>query len=102
MKQVLVLYAISHGHTGKLASHIAETLEGAEEPGSTPAGNVSFPGAPEYLEYDLLTRLLITMLIRRGRHPEDASQDYDSSDWGAVERFGRHVAELLPAAAAPS
>ena len=184
MKQVLVLYASTHGHTAKIASRIAETLEGAgvstdlrradartdlapsdyaavvvgasihaghhqreivdwarrhatslgampsaffsvslsaaddtdearatarkylddlvEETGWTPDRTASFAGALQYLEYDFFTRLLIKMMMRRGGHPTDAGQDYDYPDWGAVERFGRRVAELLPAAAATS
>jgi menaquinone-dependent protoporphyrinogen IX oxidase len=26
--------------------------------------------------------------MRRGGHPTDTSQDYDYTDWEAVERFG--------------
>ena len=184
MKQVLVLYASTHGHTARIASRIAETLERAgvpadlrrvgaktdlvpsdfaavvagasihaghhqreladwvrrhatslgampsaffsvslsaaddtdearatarayvdefvEETGWIPARTVSFAGALQYREYDFFTRLLIKMMMRRGGHPTDASQDYDYTDWDAVERFGRQVAELLPAAAAAS
>lgn len=181
MKQVLVLYASTHGHTAKIASRIADVLERAgtpadvrradansdpapadyaavvvgasihaghhqreivdwarrhatslatvpsaffsvslsaaddtdearatarkylddfvEETGWTPTRTASFAGALQYLEYDFFTRLLIKMMMHRGGHPTDSSQDYDYTDWDEVVRFGRRVAELLPAAA---
>ncbi len=144
MKQVLVLYASTHGHTEKIASRIGQALEQAGAPaevrridptidvkpfdyaavvagGSIHAGHhqrelvdwarrhatrlgktASFAGALQYLEYDFFTRLLIKMMMRRDGQPTDSSQDYDYTDWDAVERFGRQVAELLPAAAAAS
>ena len=184
MKQVLVLYGSTHGHTAKIASRIADVLERAgtptevrradansdpvpgdyaavvvgasihaghhqreivawarrhatglgamptaffsvslsaaddtdearaaarkylddfvEETGWTPARTASFAGALQYLEYDFFTRLLIKMMMHRGGHPTDSSQDYDYTDWDEVVRFGRRVAELLPAAATVS
>ncbi len=68
-----------------------------EETGWTPRRTASFAGALQYLEYDFLTRLLLKLMMRRGGHPTDASQDYDYTDWDAVRRFGREVAGLLPA-----
>jgi menaquinone-dependent protoporphyrinogen oxidase len=184
MKQVLVLYASTHGHTAKIASRIADVLERAgtpvevrradaksdpvpadyaavvvgasihaghhqreivawarrhatslgampsaffsvslsaaddtdearavarkylddfvEETGWSPDRTASFAGALQYLEYDFFTRLLIKMMMHRGGHPTDASQDYDYTDWDEVVRFGRRVADLLPAAATAS
>jgi menaquinone-dependent protoporphyrinogen oxidase len=73
-----------------------------EETGWTPRMTVCLAGALQYREYDFFTRLLIKMMMHRGGHPTDSSQDYDYTDWNAVERFGRQVAELLPAAATAS
>jgi len=73
-----------------------------EETGWTPGRTTSFAGALQYLEYDFFTRLLIKMMMHRGGHPTDSSQDYDYTDWDAVERFGRQVAALLPAPATVS
>lgn len=70
--------------------------EFVEETGWTPARTASFAGALQYLEYDFFTRLLIKMMMHRGGHPTDSSQDYEYTDWDAVERFGRQVAALLP------
>ena len=73
-----------------------------EATGWTPRRAISLAGALQYREYDFFTRLLIKMMMHRGGHPTDSGQDYDYTDWDAVERFGRQVAESLPAAAAAS
>ena len=39
------------------------------------------------------------LLMKRMGHPTDASQDYDYTDWDAVDRLGHEIAEL---AAAPA
>jgi len=76
--------------------------EFVEQTGWTPARTTSFAGALQYLEYDFFTRLLIKMMMHRGGHPTDSSQDYDYTDWDAVDRFGRQIAGLLPTPAAVS
>ena len=70
--------------------------------GWTPRRTASFAGALQYLEYDFFTRLLIKMMMHRGGHPTDSSQDYDYTDWDAVWRFGGEVAALVPAPSAVS
>ena len=76
--------------------------EFVEETGWTPGRTASFAGALQYLEYDFFTRLLIKQMMHRGGHPTDSSQDYDYTDWDAVDRFGRQVAALLPVPATVS
>jgi menaquinone-dependent protoporphyrinogen oxidase len=66
-----------------------------DETGWTPAESVIFAGALQYLEYDFMTRLLMRLLMRRDGHPTDTSQDYDYTDWEAVEEFGRRCAEMV-------
>jgi menaquinone-dependent protoporphyrinogen oxidase len=56
---------------------------------------VSFAGALQYREYDFVTRLVMRVLMRRGDHPTDVTEDYDYTDWDDVERFGRAYAALL-------
>jgi menaquinone-dependent protoporphyrinogen oxidase len=70
-----------------------------EETGWTPARTASFAGALQYLEYDFFTRLLIKMMMHRGGHPTDSSQDYDYTDWDEVVRFGHRIVDLLSATA---
>lgn len=65
------------------------------ETGWSPTRTTSFAGALQYREYDFATRLLMRLLMRRGGHPTDASQDYDFTDWPAVERFGQACADLI-------
>jgi menaquinone-dependent protoporphyrinogen IX oxidase len=71
---------------------IDEFLEGT---GWTPGLTVPIAGALQYREYDVFTRLLMRLMMRRGGHPTDASHDYDYTDWDAVERFGREFATLV-------
>jgi menaquinone-dependent protoporphyrinogen oxidase len=65
------------------------------ETGWTPARSVAIAGALQYREYNVFTRTLVRLMMRRGGHPTDTSQDYDYTDWDAVERFGREFAPLV-------
>jgi menaquinone-dependent protoporphyrinogen oxidase len=62
--------------------------------GWTPTRTEPIAGCLQYREYDLFTRQLMRLLMRRMGHPTDASHDYDYTDWGAVDRFGRELAQL--------
>ncbi len=35
------------------------------------------------------------LLMRRQHHPTDTSQDYDYTDWGAVERWAHELTTTL-------
>jgi menaquinone-dependent protoporphyrinogen oxidase len=61
----------------------------------TPDRSVTFAGAVQYREYDLATRVLMRLLMRRMHHPTDASQDYDYTDWDAVERWAHELTSAL-------
>jgi menaquinone-dependent protoporphyrinogen oxidase len=61
----------------------------------TPARSVAVAGALQYREYNVFTRTLMRLMMRRGGHPTDTSHDYDYTDWEAVERFGRDFAALV-------
>jgi menaquinone-dependent protoporphyrinogen IX oxidase len=50
--------------------------------------------------HDFFTRTLMRLMMRREHHPTDASQDYDYTDWDAVERFARQCSALLTVAPA--
>lgn len=65
-----------------------------EETGWQPGHSVAVAGALQYQEYDLFTRLLMRLLMRRGGHPTDTSHDYDYTDWDALERLGRELAGM--------
>lgn len=66
-----------------------------EHTGWTPGHTATFAGAVQYREYDVATRVLMRLLMRRMHHPTDASQDYDYTDWDAVERWAQELAATL-------
>jgi menaquinone-dependent protoporphyrinogen oxidase len=63
--------------------------------GWTPDRAEPIAGALQYREYDLFTRQLMRLLMKRMGHPTDASHDYDYTDWEAVERFGHELATMV-------
>jgi menaquinone-dependent protoporphyrinogen oxidase len=71
-----------------------------EHTGWTPSESTTFAGAVQYREYDVATRALMRLLMRRMHHPTDASQDYDYTDWDAVERWAHEFAATLTPAIA--
>lgn len=74
--------------------------EFARESGWTPDRELSVAGALQYREYDVFTRTLMRLLMRRGGHPTDASHDHDFTDWQAVDDFAADLARLAPPAPA--
>ena len=46
-----------------------------------------------------MTRLAMRVLMRRGDHPTDVTQDYEYTDWDALERFATDLGERLDASA---
>ncbi len=66
-----------------------------EETGWAPGRTESVAGALQYREYDVFTRTLMRLMMRRGGHPTDASRDYDYTDWDALERFALEFAAAL-------
>ena len=73
-----------------------------EQTGWTPEQSASFAGAVQYREYDIATRALMRLLMRRMHHPADTSQDYDYTDWAGVERWAHELAATLTPATAPA
>jgi menaquinone-dependent protoporphyrinogen oxidase len=71
-----------------------------EKTGWTPSRSATFAGALQYREYDIATRVLMRLLMQRMHHPTDASQDYDYTDWDAVERWAHELASTLTPALA--
>jgi menaquinone-dependent protoporphyrinogen oxidase len=68
--------------------------EFCEKTGWTPARSEPIAGCLQYREYDVFTRQLMRLLMKRMGHPTDASHDYDYTDWDSVDRFGREIAAL--------
>jgi menaquinone-dependent protoporphyrinogen oxidase len=67
--------------------------------GWSPTRTTRIAGALQYREYDLFTRQLMRLLMKRMGHPTDASRDYDYTDWDAVDRLGRELVTDLAATA---
>jgi menaquinone-dependent protoporphyrinogen oxidase len=65
--------------------------------GWIPRKTSTFAGALQYREYDFATRLLMRLLMRKGGHPTDAGQDYDYTDWDAVDHFAHECAGMVAA-----
>lgn len=63
--------------------------------GWMPRERMTFAGALQYREYDLVTRLALQVMMRRAGHPTDTSRDYDYTDWDAVEAFALECAALI-------
>ena len=70
-----------------------------EQTGLTPTRSERIAGALQYREYDVFTRQLMRLLMKRMGHPTDASQDYEYTDWDGVDRLGRELAAMTPSAA---
>jgi menaquinone-dependent protoporphyrinogen oxidase len=68
--------------------------EFCDETGWIPPRTETIAGCLQYREYDVFTRQLMRLLMRRMGHPTDASHDYDYTDWDAVDRLGREIAGL--------
>jgi menaquinone-dependent protoporphyrinogen oxidase len=69
-----------------------------DETGWTPGRCEPIAGCLQYREYDVFTRQLMRLLMRRMGHPTDASHDYDYTDWDALDRLGVEIAGLTAAA----
>jgi menaquinone-dependent protoporphyrinogen oxidase len=67
--------------------------------GWTPRHTERIAGCLQYREYDMFTRQLMRLMMKRVDQPTDASRDYDFTDWDAVDRFGRETAQLAPSLA---
>jgi menaquinone-dependent protoporphyrinogen oxidase len=70
-----------------------------EETGWSPTRSVPIAGALQYREYDVFTRTLMRLLMKHGGRPTDTSQDYDYTDWDAVERLGHELGALMASGA---
>ena len=62
--------------------------------GWQPELSATIPGALRYLEYDRFTRTVIRLMMKRGGHPDDASRDYEYTDWSSVDELARSLADL--------
>jgi menaquinone-dependent protoporphyrinogen oxidase len=64
------------------------------ETGWQPVRTEAIAGCLEYREYDVFTRQLMRLLMRRSGRPTDTSHDYEYTDWDRVDGLGREFAAL--------
>ena len=69
----------------------------ADETGWKPRRTDAVAGALQYSQYDFFTRTLMRLIMRREGHPVDPHKDHEFTDWDAVGRLGRELAELRSA-----
>jgi menaquinone-dependent protoporphyrinogen oxidase len=77
------------------AANRAYVDEFIERTGWDPQEATVFAGALQYLEYDFMTKLVMRLMMRRDHHPTDTSQDFDYTDWDAVEAFAHSCAAMI-------
>jgi menaquinone-dependent protoporphyrinogen oxidase len=65
-----------------------------DDTGWNPLRTEAIAGALQYREYDVATRVLMRLLMKRGHHPTDTSRDHDYTDWDDVARFAREFAAM--------
>jgi menaquinone-dependent protoporphyrinogen oxidase len=73
--------------------------EFGDETGWRPTRSEPVAGCLQYREYDVFTRQLMRLLMKRMGHPTDASHDYDYTDWDGLDELGREIAQLAFAGA---
>lgn len=66
-----------------------------QDTGWEPRWTATFSGALRFRRYGLVTRWIMKMISRQHGGPTDTSQDYEFTDWVAVDRFGADLATEL-------
>jgi menaquinone-dependent protoporphyrinogen oxidase len=72
------------------------------ETGWRPAVTETFAGMLAWTQYDVFTRTIMRLILRKQHLPPeqlDRSHDVDYTDYEAVEAFGKRFAELVESAA---
>lgn len=70
--------------------------------GWKPARFEAVAGAIQYREYNVFTRVLMKMMMKKGGYSTDASRDEVFTDWDAVEGIGFEMATRLNAMPDPT
>lgn len=66
-----------------------------------PARSTSFAGGLAYRQYNPLLRFVMVRISRKAGHTTDTSRNHDFTDWGAVRRFAREIADDASRQAGP-
>ena len=73
----------------------AATMTASKCSTARPGGTATFSGALRYPRYGPVTRWIMKLISRRSGGPTDTSQEYEFTDWQAVDRFGEDLARAL-------
>lgn len=65
------------------------------ETGWQPRWTAAFSGALRFPRYGFVTRLIMRLISRQHGGPTDTAQEYEFTDWQAVDRFAAAVAAGL-------
>jgi menaquinone-dependent protoporphyrinogen oxidase len=84
-------FSVSMSAAGPEPSRYADEL--MKETGWHPQRWTSFAGGLEYRQYNPLLRFVMKRIARKAGHSTDTSRDHDYTDWGAVRRFARALAD---------
>jgi menaquinone-dependent protoporphyrinogen oxidase len=60
-----------------------------------PVQTATFAGALQYSKYGVFKRLLMRMIVGIAGGDTDMTQDYEYTDWNAVDRFADEFAQRL-------
>ena len=63
------------------------------ETGWKPSRTFPVAGALSYSKYNPLVRFIMKRIARKEGAPTDTSRDYELTNWPAVDRFTREIAE---------
>lgn len=66
-----------------------------EETGWRPWRAIPVAGSLQYREYDVFTRVLMRLMMRRGGHTTDVSRDHEYTNWDELDRSVREFAAYL-------
>jgi menaquinone-dependent protoporphyrinogen oxidase len=94
--QVCLQAADPSPESAAMTQALIDELTGAT--GWRPARTATFAGMLAWTQYDLFTRLLMRLVVRKQHlSPEelDSSHDVDYTDYEAVDRFAREFARLV-------
>ena len=74
----------------------------AAETGWNPRAIHNAKGALRYTEYDFFKRWMLKRIAGKHKAPTDTSNDYELTDWEALERFAVDFVELCGTGSAPT
>jgi menaquinone-dependent protoporphyrinogen oxidase len=73
--------------------------EFSKETGWWPVSIHHAAGALKYTEYDFFRRWMLKRIVAKEGGPTDTNQDYEFTDWDALDRFVANFVEQAPAVA---